>query len=89
VPRFFFHVRDGYTSLDIEGIELADCDAARRQAIEAMGEILKDEGRQHWTADVWAMHVMDEFGDTICRLRFQADAQHLKKCKPFEVGFLL
>ena len=51
MPRFYFHARDlsGDVSLDTEGQELADLDAARREAInmnrEMLGEQLLHGGR--------------------------------------------
>jgi hypothetical protein len=42
MPRYFFHLRDGRTSLDDDGTELPDIHAARRTAITLSGETLKD-----------------------------------------------
>ncbi len=41
MPRFFFHVRDGADlSRDEEGQELADVEAARREAVSSNREML-------------------------------------------------
>ena len=44
MPRYFFHVRDGRddseVSRDVEGQELPDLDAARREAVNANREML-------------------------------------------------
>lgn len=49
MPRFHFHVYDGVDSLDEEGIELFDLDAARDAAIrgvrDLMSEAIKTKGR--------------------------------------------
>ena len=39
---FFFHVRNGSTTLDRDGVEFPDVEAARREAIVACGELLRD-----------------------------------------------
>jgi hypothetical protein len=35
---YFFHVQDGSTTLDAEGLDFPDLDSARREAICACGE---------------------------------------------------
>jgi hypothetical protein len=42
MPRYFFHMQDGSTVLDAEGTELPDLKAARDEAIQACGEMLRD-----------------------------------------------
>jgi hypothetical protein len=42
MARYFFHMRDGETILDREGIELANLDAVREEALRACGEMLRD-----------------------------------------------
>lgn len=44
MPRYFFHVTDGYSIRDAEGTELPDIYAAQDQAIRTSGEILRDMG---------------------------------------------
>ena len=39
----------------------------------AAGEMLKETGQDFLRDDVWEMHVTDEVGATICRLRFSAE----------------
>jgi hypothetical protein len=73
MPRYFFNVYDGRDLLDDAGIELANRDEAHRQAIVTAGEILRESGRRFLQGDVWEMHVTDEAGKTVCRLRFSAD----------------
>lgn len=48
---FFFHVRNGGTTLDGDGVEFPDVGAARREAIVACGELLCDV-----PAGVWDGH---------------------------------
>jgi hypothetical protein len=73
MPRYFFHVHDGRDLRDDEGIELAGRDDAHRQAIITAGEMLRESGRRFLTGDVWEMHVMDDRGATVCRLKFSTE----------------
>jgi hypothetical protein len=69
MPRFFFHISDGAEYRDHEGIELIDIAAARRQAIETAGGMLKE----FWSGPEWRMTVVDALGKTVCLLRFYAE----------------
>jgi hypothetical protein len=73
MPRYFFNVHDGKDLPDDRGVELADRDEAHRQAIVTAGEMLKETERKFLRDDVWEMHVTDEAGATVCRLRFSAE----------------
>ena len=73
MPRYFFHVHDSISIPDDEGVELRDADDARNQAVVAAGEALRDAGRKFWNSGEWTMHVVDEAGETVCRLRFSAE----------------
>lgn len=73
MPRFFFHVHDGEDLPDEEGYELPGSDHARAQAIATAGEMLRDKGRAFWTGEDWTMTVLDEDGETVCRLKFSAE----------------
>lgn len=50
MPRYFFHVTDGYSIRDAEGTELPDIYAAQDQAIRTSGEILRDMGASSGTS---------------------------------------
>jgi len=39
---YFFHVQDGSTTLDAEGLDFPDLDSARYEAICACGELLRE-----------------------------------------------
>jgi hypothetical protein len=73
MARYFFNVHDGKHLPDDQGVELADRDEAHRQAIVTTGEILRESGRKFLRGDIGEMHVTDESGATVCRLRFSAD----------------
>ena len=49
---FYFHVRNGETVVDNDGIELADIDAARIEAVSFLGDLLRDGE----IGDLWSNH---------------------------------
>jgi len=60
MPRYFFHLKDGHTSLDHEGTELRDLDEARRTAVTLSGAILKDGASPSlWNGIPWHLWVSD------------------------------
>jgi hypothetical protein len=73
MPGYFFNVHDERDLRDEEGIELAGRDEAHRRAIVTAGEMLRESGRQFLAGDVWEMHVTDDRGATVCRLKFSAE----------------
>jgi hypothetical protein len=75
MPRYFFHVRDGYTARDSEGTELPDIYAAQEQAIHMSGEILRDMGGKFWNGTEWKLEVTDEHSEVLFVLRFSAEEQ--------------
>jgi hypothetical protein len=42
MARYFFHMEDGCTIFDSEGVDLPNLEAARLEAIQAFGEMLRD-----------------------------------------------
>ena len=71
MPRYFFHVHDHLDIPDKCGVELADMQAVRAEAIRAAGEILRDlDGA--FTGEEWRMEVIDEAGRRVLTLRFSA-----------------
>jgi hypothetical protein len=53
MPRYFFHVQDGYPSRDEDGTELPDVYTAQSEAISTSGEILRDMGAKFWDGTDW------------------------------------
>jgi hypothetical protein len=76
MPRYYFHVKDGHTSLDNEGTELADIHAARREAVTLSGAVLRDgAGELLWDGQPWQLWVTDASGgkgNTFFTLNFSA-----------------
>ena len=62
MPRYHFNVYDGVSSLDIEGTELPDWQAARSEAIRLAGEILKDDADSINLGEDWRIEVTDHTG---------------------------
>src|SRR5918997_4093827 len=75
MPRYFFHVTDGRDIIDNEGTELSGLKAARTEAIQLAGAILRDEGDAFWNGEEWHMNVTDAAGQSVLKLRFSADDQ--------------
>ena len=73
MPRYFFHVIDGYSAPDIEGTELRDIYTAQDQAIRTSGEILRDMGAKFWNGTEWKLEVADEQGQVLFMLRFSSE----------------
>ena len=60
MPRYFFHLKDGTTRMDEEGVELAGYDEAREAAVVNSGEILRVRPRSHTERAMRRMRIMTE-----------------------------
>ena len=68
---FFFHVRDGSTTFDGDGVEFPDVEAARREAIVACGKLLREVPAAIWNGDsvrLWVTDQPDGQGNTLYSL---------------------
>jgi hypothetical protein len=65
VPRYYFHTEDGRLTPDRMGVELPDIDAARREAVQALGEILKERAEAFWSERALRICVADKDGLTL------------------------
>ena len=76
MSRYYFNLKDGRTSLDEEGVELATLQEARNMAIRNSGEVLRDgAGQSLWSGEPWSLWVTDApngGGKTLFTLRFPA-----------------
>jgi hypothetical protein len=70
MPRFHFHVHDGYSALDVEGTELADWQAARLEAIRLAGDILKHDAHRIALGEDWRIEVTDGAGLILFQMTF-------------------
>jgi uncharacterized protein DUF6894 len=88
MPRYFFHVYDGRTSLDDEGTELPDVYTAQTEAIRMSGEILRDMGAKFWDGTEWRMEVAGERSQIFFVLHFSAEERSVLTESPFASGSL-
>jgi hypothetical protein len=66
MPRFFVNVRDGdYLTRDVEGIEVADLEAARVDALAAAREILAEAIKAGRGQDNRQYEITDEAGQVL------------------------
>jgi hypothetical protein len=60
MPRYFFHVRDGGTTIHSEGVDLPDQISAREEAIRTCGEMLREVPASVWSGIPWSLWVTDQ-----------------------------
>jgi hypothetical protein len=62
MARFFFHTQTGTRFTDNDGTELDGPVAARRQAIETCGQMMREAPEGFWGSRPWSVTVTDEAG---------------------------
>jgi len=72
VPRYYFHVEDHQRYLDQDGVELADLDAARVEAVRVSSDMLRDHAVEFWRLGQWRVVVTDERDKILFALAFEA-----------------
>ncbi|SMQ72977.1 hypothetical protein SAMN06295905_2205 [Devosia lucknowensis] len=66
MPKFYFDIRiNGNALHDDIGLEVNALSDARAQAIEALGEVVKDHHKRSWDASSITVGVRDESGTTL------------------------
>jgi hypothetical protein len=70
VPRYFFDIFDHAVSLDDEGIELADAEAARRAALSGARSMMCDQVARGRLSLHHRIEVRDEAGGQVLSLAF-------------------
>lgn len=70
MPRYYFNVHDGITTLDHEGSELPDISAAKKAAALLAGQLLSDQDDDFWDGENWRVEVVDEQGLIFCTVHF-------------------
>ena len=68
VPLFHFNVLDGVSDIDRVGTELADVNAACREARLLASEMLKSENESKKLDDEWRVEVTDHAGMILFRI---------------------
>jgi hypothetical protein len=72
MARYFFHIHNGDDLLDDEGVKLHSDEAAKSEAIDTAGSMLRDMRLSVWTVSQWRMTVV--CGEkVICILRFSSN----------------
>lgn len=74
MPRYFFHLNDGTTKLDADGVELAGRREAWNMATRTVGEIIRDMDAQQRPGGGWSLEVVEEGGQRCWTLRFETEA---------------
>ena len=72
MPRYHFHVRDGTADLDIDGVELPDLAAVRRETVAFVGQWMLDNTETVWDGEVWKVEVTDHAGFVLYTLVLSA-----------------
>jgi len=75
MPHYFFHLQDGKTILDDQGVDLPDVDAAGEEAIRACGDMLRDMPRALYNGDpicLWVSNQPDGKGRKLFMLTVAA-----------------
>ena len=70
MPRYFFHIYDDIVMKDDEGLELADAEAARDQALKGAREMMCEQMRQGRLSLHHRIEIEDEAGAIVLRLGF-------------------
>ena len=65
MPRYFFHIDDGSTVQDEEGVELASEAAAKCEAVKLAGQMICDSAGTFWSKEEWKLTATDETGLTL------------------------
>jgi hypothetical protein len=75
MTRYFFHVYDDVVALDDEGLELADADAARREALAGARALAADQVKKGRLDLRHRIEVADEAGAPVLRVTFEEAVQ--------------
>lgn len=73
MPRYFFHVVNGDFIPDNEGMEIAEVDRVKDEAVRIAGDMIRDQGLKLWKTGRYDMYVVDERNKTQLKLSFEAE----------------
>jgi hypothetical protein len=78
--RYYFHVRDGASLFDDEGMELSSLAAVREEAALSSVDMLRSARRLNfWSGEPWLLWVTDQpngEGNTVLAITFGARGTH-------------
>ena len=73
MPLYFFHLRTGeHLDTDTIGVELPDLNAARRAALEAIADMLRDASLSDQPLQGEAFEITDREGRLVLTMRIDA-----------------
>ena len=72
MPRYYFHVQDGVSTVDNGGTVLRNLATAKREAVKVAGRMRSEEASAFWETQDWRMTVTDQSGLTLFSLIFMA-----------------
>jgi hypothetical protein len=70
MPRYFFHIEDGKTAQDEDGVELESLARAKCEAVRLAGQSICDCAPTFWNTDGWKLTASDEDGLILFSLYF-------------------
>jgi hypothetical protein len=73
MPRFSFSLRRAGGEAEVEDLDLPDVESARREALLACGDLLREMDELPQTRTAWEMQVSTESGKPIAVIRFSAE----------------
>lgn len=77
MPRYFFHIHDGRHRTDTDGIELVDLEAARKEVLRIIGELMVDNAMGDiWSGGEWVMTVADETARELFSIRLSTSRRN-------------
>jgi hypothetical protein len=77
MPLYFFHIDGARQYIDTEGIDLAGVDAARKEALRIIGELMVDHALDElWSGGEWVMTVADEAARDLFSIRLSASPRN-------------
>ncbi len=71
MPRYHFNVSNGVSSVDKQGIDLPDIQAARSEALSIVETIVAEAAQRPNYGDKWRMEVTDHAGQPLFRFDFK------------------
>ena len=60
MPKYFFNLVDGRTSLDREGSQIESLEQARLEAVVYAASMLRDRPEEVWAGGNWRVEVSDD-----------------------------
>ncbi len=76
MAQYYFHVMNGQAVMDDTGMDLANMELVRTEAIRAAGQMLSD-GDHSWKGHQWQMIVTDAFNTIVFGVSFSVDRHGL------------